>query len=267
MAAGSPSTKPGPRTPGGGGRRRSSRRRRRAVAGGSYRGGGGIRRRLLTLMHQSEIENEPESRSQRHCSSGSNGCSTNMSARIYGPTGATSSLVGIDAGQHRSGAADRSLPGVFFVGRDPEHAGRGRRSKPRFRRFASSRPSLDCDPGRSARRAELALAARGLRARSFLRHKCGYCDFASLAGVDHLADRYLAALEREIETAARRTPGGRHDLRRWWHADAARCRSVVPADRDHQPLVHLDARAASGPSRPIPAPSTPRRPTSWPQPA
>jgi len=33
----------------------------------------------------------------------------------------------------------------------------------------------------------------------FCAHKCGYCDFASLAGVDHLADRYLAALEREIE--------------------------------------------------------------------
>ena len=35
----------------------------------------------------------------------------------------------------------------------------------------------------------------------FCAHKCGYCDFASLAGVDHLADRYLAALEREIETS------------------------------------------------------------------
>jgi oxygen-independent coproporphyrinogen III oxidase len=32
----------------------------------------------------------------------------------------------------------------------------------------------------------------------FCAHKCGYCDFASLAGADHLADRYLAALEREI---------------------------------------------------------------------
>jgi oxygen-independent coproporphyrinogen-3 oxidase len=34
----------------------------------------------------------------------------------------------------------------------------------------------------------------------FCAHKCGYCDFASLAGVDHLADRYLAALEREMAT-------------------------------------------------------------------
>lgn len=34
----------------------------------------------------------------------------------------------------------------------------------------------------------------------FCAHKCGYCDFASLAGVDHLADRYLDALEREIAT-------------------------------------------------------------------
>jgi oxygen-independent coproporphyrinogen III oxidase len=33
----------------------------------------------------------------------------------------------------------------------------------------------------------------------FCAHKCGYCDFASLAGVDHLADRYLSALEFEIE--------------------------------------------------------------------
>jgi oxygen-independent coproporphyrinogen III oxidase len=32
----------------------------------------------------------------------------------------------------------------------------------------------------------------------FCAHKCGYCDFASLAGVDHLADRYLVALEAEM---------------------------------------------------------------------
>ena len=32
----------------------------------------------------------------------------------------------------------------------------------------------------------------------FCAHKCGYCDFASLAGADHQADRYLAALEREM---------------------------------------------------------------------
>ncbi len=35
----------------------------------------------------------------------------------------------------------------------------------------------------------------------FCAHKCGYCDFASLAGVDHLADRYLSALEREMASA------------------------------------------------------------------
>ncbi len=34
----------------------------------------------------------------------------------------------------------------------------------------------------------------------FCAHKCGYCDFASLAGADHLADRYLDALGREIAT-------------------------------------------------------------------
>ncbi len=32
----------------------------------------------------------------------------------------------------------------------------------------------------------------------FCAHKCGYCDFASLAGVDHMAGRYLDALEREL---------------------------------------------------------------------
>jgi len=32
----------------------------------------------------------------------------------------------------------------------------------------------------------------------FCAHKCGYCDFASLAGSDHLADRYLDALEKEM---------------------------------------------------------------------
>jgi oxygen-independent coproporphyrinogen-3 oxidase len=32
----------------------------------------------------------------------------------------------------------------------------------------------------------------------FCAHRCGYCDFAALAGVDHLADRYLTALECEM---------------------------------------------------------------------
>lgn len=32
----------------------------------------------------------------------------------------------------------------------------------------------------------------------FCAHKCGYCDFASVAGADALADRYLDALEQEI---------------------------------------------------------------------
>src|SRR4051812_32141909 len=32
----------------------------------------------------------------------------------------------------------------------------------------------------------------------FCAHKCGYCDFASLAGSDHRADRYLAALGLEM---------------------------------------------------------------------
>ena len=32
----------------------------------------------------------------------------------------------------------------------------------------------------------------------FCAHKCGYCDFASLAGADHQADRYLDALDCEL---------------------------------------------------------------------
>ena len=41
----------------------------------------------------------------------------------------------------------------------------------------------------------------------FCAHKCGYCDFASLAGSDHLADRYLDALGRELEAL-----GGPHEV-------------------------------------------------------
>jgi oxygen-independent coproporphyrinogen-3 oxidase len=33
----------------------------------------------------------------------------------------------------------------------------------------------------------------------FCRHRCGYCDFALVAGRDDLIDRYFAALERELE--------------------------------------------------------------------
>src|SRR5262245_32748777 len=32
----------------------------------------------------------------------------------------------------------------------------------------------------------------------FCAHHCGYCDFAVIAGRDHLMDRYLAALEAEM---------------------------------------------------------------------
>jgi len=41
----------------------------------------------------------------------------------------------------------------------------------------------------------------------FCAHKCGYCDFASLAGSDHLADRYLDALEHEMAAT-----GGSHEV-------------------------------------------------------
>jgi oxygen-independent coproporphyrinogen-3 oxidase len=34
----------------------------------------------------------------------------------------------------------------------------------------------------------------------FCAHRCGYCDFATVAGMDQLVDRYLDALEKEIAT-------------------------------------------------------------------
>ena len=94
----------------------------------------------------------------------------------------------------------------------------------------SSEPAVGADDDRDATewrrsaprpRRAVGLAPRGLRPRPVLRHKCGYCDFASLAGVDHLADRYLAALEREM-AALGGAAGGRHDLRRRRDADPAR---------------------------------------------
>lgn len=38
----------------------------------------------------------------------------------------------------------------------------------------------------------------------FCRHRCGYCDFTLVAGRDDLIDRYLAALDREIDHDQRR---------------------------------------------------------------
>ncbi|MFH5802436.1 radical SAM family heme chaperone HemW [Alienimonas sp. DA493] len=46
----------------------------------------------------------------------------------------------------------------------------------------------------------------------FCRHRCGYCDFTLVAGRDDLADRYLAALDRELDRVAPPTPGGRVEL-------------------------------------------------------
>jgi oxygen-independent coproporphyrinogen-3 oxidase len=34
----------------------------------------------------------------------------------------------------------------------------------------------------------------------FCRHRCAYCDFNTYAGLDHLAEKYMAALEREIRS-------------------------------------------------------------------
>jgi len=38
----------------------------------------------------------------------------------------------------------------------------------------------------------------------FCRHRCGYCDFALVAGRDDLIDRYLAAIVRELERVSER---------------------------------------------------------------
>ena len=46
----------------------------------------------------------------------------------------------------------------------------------------------------------------------FCRHRCGYCDFTLVAGRDDLADRYLAALDRELDRVEPPTPGGRVEL-------------------------------------------------------
>lgn len=75
----------------------------------------------------------------------------------------------------------------------------------------------------------------------FCAHKCGYCDFASLAGSDHLAGRYLAALEREMEAATGGSPrevetvfvGGGTPTR----LDAAGLRRLLAAVRRWFPLA------------------------------
>lgn len=56
---------------------------------------------------------------------------------------------------------------------------------------------FDSDSDSAPARAGRAAAASVYVHVPFCAHKCGYCDFASLAGADHLADRYLDALERE----------------------------------------------------------------------
>jgi oxygen-independent coproporphyrinogen-3 oxidase len=77
----------------------------------------------------------------------------------------------------------------------------------------------------------------------FCRHRCGYCDFAVVAGRDDLIDRYLGSLRRELE----RLPGpldlatlyvgggtpshlGADGLRRLWGAFAGRLAPVAGAE-------------------------------------
>jgi oxygen-independent coproporphyrinogen-3 oxidase len=63
----------------------------------------------------------------------------------------------------------------------------------------SRSPSIDAPAGGTTAGADTWSAPRAAYVHiPFCAHKCGYCDFASLAGVDHLADRYLTALECEM---------------------------------------------------------------------
>ena len=77
----------------------------------------------------------------------------------------------------------------------------------------------------------------------FCRHRCGYCDFAVVAGRDDLADRYFATLATEMERLPRRldvdtlyvgggTPShlGAAGLRRLWGALAGRVTAVAGAE-------------------------------------
>ena len=84
----------------------------------------------------------------------------------------------------------------------------------------------------------------------FCAHKCGYCDFASLAGSDHLADRYLDALGAEMSRLETPQPveslfigGGTptrlsHEqlgkllslVRRWLPLESAACEWTVEAN-------------------------------------
>lgn len=73
----------------------------------------------------------------------------------------------------------------------------------------------------------------------FCAHHCGYCDFAVAAGVDHLSDRYLQALEREMETLA--TP---HEVRTLFlgggtptHLSAAQLERLLASLRKWLPLA------------------------------
>ena len=103
-------------------------------------------------------------------------------------------------GQHPASSSDGCVPGMLRVDHDAHHEGGGQPQGP-----------CEGDPLRRGGTVTLAPAVyvneprwRWPRAAyihiPFCAHKCGYCDFASLAGVDHLADRYLAALEQEVAT-------------------------------------------------------------------
>ncbi len=116
-------------------------------------------------------------------------------------------VVGVDADrivQVRMKGACVGLPVVDHHD-DDGHRGRRQGARPRGPlpggrplNALRDRPALDEPPWIWPRAAYVHVP--------FCAHKCGYCDFASLAGADHLADRYLDALEREIDRATGEEP-------------------------------------------------------------
>src|ERR1700678_2030553 len=90
------------------------------------------------------------------------------------------------------------MPGVFVIRRDHEHAGRGHDQSSNSGNPLHRGGPLISTVSRKTTEPSWRWPRAAYVHVPFCAHKCGYCDFASLAGVDHLADRYVTALEREI---------------------------------------------------------------------
>ena len=111
------------------------------------------------------------------------------------------------------------------------------------------------------------MASGGLHPRSFL---CAQVRVLRLCipGRRRSSGRPLSGRSRARDRVdAGRTAGGRYDLRGGRHADPAGRRPVIRLRWTRFGNGCRSLPAGSGPSRPIPERSTPRRPTSWPKPA